>query len=71
MRDKNRIKPFLEELGIFWEKNQDLRFGQVIYILAEELKTDIFFPEEDKWLKAIKSAGIDDYSNHKISGDSV
>ena len=55
MRNKNRIKPFLEELGIFWEKNQDLRFGQVIYLLAEELKTDIFFPEEDKWLDAIKS----------------
>lgn len=56
MRNKNRIKPFLEELGIFWEKNQDLRFGQVIYLLAGKLETDIFFPEEDKWLEAIKSA---------------
>ncbi len=55
MRDKNRIKPFLEELGDFWEANPDLRFGQVIYMLAGELKTDIFFPEEEKWLKAIKS----------------
>lgn len=54
MRDKNRIKPFMDKLTQFWEAHQDLRFGQVIYILAEELKVqDIFFPEEDKWMEAL------------------
>ena len=32
----------------------DIRFGQLIYILAEKLDThDIFFPEDDKWLDAV------------------
>ena len=54
MRDKARIRPFLEKLAQYWEANQDLRFGQIIYILAEELKVgDIFFPEEDKWIKVL------------------
>lgn len=56
MRDINRIKPFLNKIEEFW-KNEfpDLRFGQVIYIIAEELKhDDIFFPEEDEWLEAIQ-----------------
>jgi hypothetical protein len=55
MRNKKRIKPFLDEVRVFWEANQDLRFGQVIYILAEELKQDIFFPEEEEWLKALRN----------------
>jgi hypothetical protein len=50
MRDKKRIKPFLKKLEKYWEDNSQLRFGQVIYILAKELNVDdIFFPEEDKW----------------------
>lgn len=54
IRDKKRIKPFMKELTKFWEANQDLRFGQVVYILADKLEaSDIFFPEEDKWMKAL------------------
>lgn len=54
MRDKKRIRPFMEKLTEFWEANQDLRFGQIIYMLAEKLKVnDIFFPEEDRWMKAL------------------
>ena len=56
MRSKDRIKPFLNELQKFWEENQDLRFGQIIYILADQIGRDIFFPEEDEWLKAIRNA---------------
>ena len=55
MRDKNRIKPFLLEVEKLWEKNPDLRFGQLIYLVVGELGRDIFFPEEDEWLEAIRS----------------
>lgn len=54
MRDINRIEPIIKKIEIYWKQNPDLRFGQVIYILADELNTeDIFFPEEDKWEKAL------------------
>lgn len=56
MRDKNRIEPFLKSIQTLWEKQPDLRFGQLIYMLAENLDSpnrDVFFPEEDEWLRAI------------------
>lgn len=53
MRDINRIDPFLKELGLLWKKNPDLRFGQLIYIIADEIGRDIFFPEEKEWLNKI------------------
>ncbi len=64
MRDKKRIKPIMEKLTKFWEVNPDLRFGQVIYILAEKLNViDIFFPEDDKWSKALDELKTQ-YSNN-------
>jgi len=59
MRDKNRIKPFLAKLEEYWLKYPDLRFGQIIYLLAEKIERDIFFPEEKEWLEHIQK-GIDD-----------
>lgn len=56
MRNKNRIEPFLKSVQKLWEKQPDLRFGQLIYMLAENLDSsprDIFFPEEEEWLRAI------------------
>ena len=53
MRDINRIDPFLKELEKLWKKCPDLRFGQIIYMLADGIGRDIFFPEEDEWLKVI------------------
>jgi uncharacterized protein YihD (DUF1040 family) len=55
MRDKNRIKPFLQELESLWLENPDLRFGQLLTIIFDKSNyTDPFFPEEDEWLKWIK-----------------
>lgn len=54
MRDMNRIEPFLNELGDLWKEKQDLRFGQLIYLLADKIGRDIFFPEEAEWLEKIK-----------------
>jgi hypothetical protein len=53
MRDKNRIKPFLQKLEKLWLKYPDCRFGQIIYMLADEIGRDIFFPEEKEWEEAI------------------
>lgn len=53
MRDKNRIKPFLEQLEQLWLQNPDLRFGQLIHLLANEIGRDIFFPEEEEWIENI------------------
>ena len=53
MRDVNRIKPFLKELGDMWKEMPDLRFGQIIYLLADEIGRDIFFPEDKEWLEKI------------------
>jgi len=49
MRDKNRIKPFLQKLEDLWLQYPDLRFGQIIYMLSDKIGRDIFFPEEKEW----------------------
>ena len=58
MRNPNRIEPFLEKFKELWLKHPDLRFGQLVYILQKKQhKTDvgdIFFPEDDVWLKCIE-----------------
>jgi hypothetical protein len=61
MRDINRIDKVTDELNKLWkEKYPDFRFGQLVYLLADKLfenskgNTDIFFPEDDKWLEVIE-----------------
>lgn len=58
MRDINRIDPIIEELEKAWKKPgwNDMRFGQFMSnILGDIAKandvSDIWFPEDDKWLK--------------------
>lgn len=53
MRDINRIKPFLLKIEQLWLQNPDFRFGQIIYLLANSIQRDIFFPEEKEWLEHI------------------
>lgn len=55
MRNKNRIKPFLNKLEELWLQNPDLRFGQIIYLIANVIQRDLFFPEEKEWEQAIDS----------------
>jgi len=70
MRDKSRIRPFLLELETTWESVPDMRFGQLIYILAEYIDCgDIFFPEDDKWLEAMKAARTPDYSQYALKNE--
>ena len=53
MRDKNRIKPFLEELGKIWEEEcPDWRFGQLIFNVFHS--RDPFYFEEERFLEEVE-----------------
>lgn len=53
MRNPERIDPFLEKVGKLWKKYPDFRFGQLIYLIADEVGRDIHFPEEEEWNDAL------------------
>lgn len=54
MRDRKRIKPFLEEIEKLWEKVPDWRFGQLIVNVLGTCKKDPFFYEDDEMLELWK-----------------
>ena len=58
MRPKERIEPFMLELGTIWKENvPDWRFGQFIeniFLVLEDEKIDPFFLEDDEFLEEIK-----------------
>lgn len=55
MRDKKRIKPFMDELTKIWEEQcPDWRFGQLMVNVLNSLPRDPFFYEEDEMLKEFK-----------------
>lgn len=47
MRNPKRIKIILEKFREFWEKNPDLRFGQIVEIIYSQNETDKFYVEDD------------------------
>ena len=52
MRDKNRIKPFLEKLGKIWEEEcPDWRFGQLISNVLDFAPFKGFYMEEDEMIE--------------------
>ena len=51
MRDINRIDKFLEELGKYWKKVPDWRFGQLIENVYRISEIDPFFLEEEQSLE--------------------
>lgn len=72
MRDKNRIPIVMQKFQELWLLHPDLRFGQLVYMLAAEIDhaDDIFYPEEDEWLnameKCIKKSGVDININNQV-----
>lgn len=54
MRDKNRIKPFLEYLEKCWEKYPDWRFMQLVCNVQRAIGQDGFYIEDDKMLEVFK-----------------
>lgn len=56
MRDKKRIKPFMNELATIWEREcPDWRFGQLIYNVLDVCREDKFFLEENETLEVFKN----------------
>ena len=51
VRDVKRIEPMLQEIRQLWEKNPDLRFGQLICNVVPEEK--LFYIEDDKMLEEL------------------
>jgi hypothetical protein len=53
MRDPERIGRILGKLSVFWHKNPDLRFGQLVECITNEYKGEreccIFYLEDDKF----------------------
>ena len=58
MRDRKRILKILTELYIFWNKNPDLRLGQLVSNFSDV--KDSFFFEDDKLLEKLKDANKDE-----------
>lgn len=54
MRDKNRIKPFMEEITKYWEEVPDWRFGQLISNVLDMLTVDKFFLEDEEVLEVFR-----------------
>ncbi len=56
MRDKKRIKPFLDRLGKVWEENaSDWRFGQLMVNISRSMDRDMFFSEDDEMIEFIEN----------------
>lgn len=54
MRDPKRIPVVLEALRKAWEKHPDWRLGQVVSNALGPGPQDVFFPEDDEWVKLFK-----------------
>lgn len=59
MRDKSRIRPYLNRLGDIWEKHPDLRFGQLIDIfhlyMQHQVLKDPYYTEDEELLRYMYS----------------
>ncbi|WP_407509774.1 hypothetical protein [Elizabethkingia anophelis] len=56
MRTPDRIKIVLEQIEQLWMSNPDLRFGQLVMVIAQtgEHNPKLFHMEEDELLEKIK-----------------
>lgn len=54
MRNKDRIRPFLEEIAECWEEVPDWRFGQLISNVLDILTLDKFFLEDEEVLEIFR-----------------
>ena len=51
MRDRNRIRPFLERLEKAWNEVPDWRFGQLMCNVLGSMPRDPFFLEDDEMIE--------------------
>ena len=62
MRDPNRIPKVLDYVRRAWERNPDLRLGQLIVNLTSERFADLFYVEDDQLLDVLRKE-LDIYEN--------
>lgn len=67
MRDKNRIKPFLQKLEELWLQHLDYRFSQLINLLHWNINRDPFYVEEKEWELVINKLICNKFGN--LEGD--
>lgn len=51
MRNLNRIDPLLAKLGALWKQRPDMRFGQLILNLLDNLGKEPWYLEDDAWME--------------------
>lgn len=54
MRDPNRIHKVLDYVRRVWERNPDLRLGQLIVNLTSERFADLFYVEDEQLLDVLR-----------------
>ena len=54
MRDPARINKLLELIKQYWHEHPDLRIGQVLFSLTYPCTTDIFYVEDDMFIKTLE-----------------
>lgn len=54
MRDINRIDKEIKEIGELWKKVPDWRFSQLICNMQRYYNSDLFYIEDDRFLKLLK-----------------
>jgi hypothetical protein len=60
LRDKERIERICDKFKELWLQESELRFGQLIYIISNNLnKTDIFNIEDEEWENMISALCVD------------
>jgi len=64
MRDQDRISEMLDTIRIIWEKNPDLRLGQLLANchVNTNLFYDLFYREDDDMLARLKETYSKDLS---------
>ena len=54
MRDIDRIDEILKEFEEVWKKYPDLRFTQMIVNLMSAKRSDLYYMEDEKFIKTLK-----------------
>lgn len=54
MRDPKRIKQLLEAIEHLWNKAPDMRFSQIVNLIADQATHDFFYTEDNQVMDIIK-----------------
>jgi hypothetical protein len=52
-RDPRRIDRIIVKFELLWRRSPDMRFGQMMSLVASKIKTDPFYVEDHEWEAAL------------------